>query len=138
MSDPDGVDENWLADAKVGDFSTMPNPLTWDKSVKFAHVINGYSVAGGVEQCVEITDKAIDNEPDPADRAGSALTLWVAQFGEHRRWRHFGYPQGQEARLYLDALCEELGRRLRDLNPAECQRLVAVIAEHPGYTMERF
>jgi hypothetical protein len=75
MSDPDGVDENWLVDAKVGDFSTMPNPFSWDQSVKFAHVIDGYSVAGGVEQCVEITDKAIDSERDPADPAGCALTL---------------------------------------------------------------
>ena len=60
------------------DFSTMPNPFTWDQSVKFAHIIDGYSVAGGVEQCQEITNNAADNEPDPNDRAGSALT-----FGSH-------------------------------------------------------
>ena len=65
-------------------------------------------------------------------------SLWVALFGEHRRHRHSGHPPGQEARLYLDALCEELGRRLRDLNSAERERLVSVIAMHPGYTLEGF
>jgi hypothetical protein len=113
----------------------MPNPFTWDQSAKFAHIIDGYGVAGGVEQCQEITNNAADNEPDPNNRAGSALTLWIALFGEHRRHRHSGYPPGPEAGLYLDALCEELGRRLRDLDQAERQRVSAVIAEHPGYTM---
>ena len=116
----------------------MPNPFTWDQSVKFAHIIDGYGVAGGVERCMAITQNAIDSEPDPDDRAASALTLWVALFGEHRRHRHSGYPPGQEARLYLDALCEELGRRLRALNPDDRDRLLAVIAEHPGYTTEGF
>jgi hypothetical protein len=124
-----------IIDARAGDFSTMPNPFTWDESAKFAHIIDGYGVAGGVEQCQEITNNAADNEPDPNDRAGSALTLWAALFGEHRRHRHSGYPPGPEAGLYLDALCEELGRRLRDLDQAERQRVRAVIAEHPGYTM---
>ena len=97
----------------AGDFSTMPNPFTWDRSVEFAHVIDGYAVAGGVEQCQEITRNAIDSVPDPDDPAGSALTLWIALFGKHRAYRHSGYPPGPAARLYLDALCEELGRRLR-------------------------
>ncbi len=134
----DDTDEEWLADAKGGDFSTMPNPFTWDQSVKFAHIIDGYGVAGAVPQCQKITNNAINRESDPNDPAASALTLWVALFGEHRAYRHSGYPPGREARLYLDALCEELGRRLRALNPAERQRLVAVIAQHPGYTMKGF
>ena len=50
----------------------MPNPFTWDQSVKFAHIIDGYSAAGGVEQCQDITNNAADNEPDPNDRVGSA------------------------------------------------------------------
>jgi hypothetical protein len=137
MSDPDkNVDEGWLADAKLGDFLTMPNPFTWDRSAKFAHIIDGYGVAGGVSECQRITHNAIDSEPNPDDPAGSALTLWIALFGEHRRYRHGGHPPGQEARLYLGALCEELGRRLRNLTPADRARLVAVIAEHPGYEME--
>ena len=68
---------DWINDAMDADFSTMPNPFTWDRSVKFAHIIDGYGVAGGVEQCQEITNNAADNEPDPNDRAGSALTLWI-------------------------------------------------------------
>ena len=40
--------------------------------------------------------------------AASALTLWVALFGEHRRWRHFGYEPGGQDLLYLDSLCEAL------------------------------
>lgn len=133
----DDTDEKWLSDAKVADFSTMPNPFTWDKSVKFAHIIDGYGVAGGVERCMAITRSAIDNEPDPNDRAGSALTLWVALFGEHRRWRHFGYEPGPQDRMYLDMLCAALRERLQNLRPEDRDRLLAVIAEHPGYTMER-
>lgn len=41
---------NWLADAMAGDFSTMPVPFTWDESAGFAHVIDGYGVAGGVSE----------------------------------------------------------------------------------------
>ena len=41
----DELDEKWLADAKVGDFSTIPNPFTWDQSVKFAHIIDVASPA---------------------------------------------------------------------------------------------
>ena len=137
---PDHEQETgWIIDAMTGDFSTMPNPFTWDQSAKFAHIIDGYGVAGGVDGCVEITRNAIDCAPNSDDPAASAaVTLWVALFGEHRSYRHSGHPPGPEARLYLDALCEELGRRLRDLSPAERQRLVAVIAEHPGYAMKGF
>lgn len=127
----------WIIDAMAGDFSTMPNPFTWDASVEFAHIIDGYTAAGGVPQCQELTNNARDSKPDPGDPAGSALTLWIALFGEHRRHRHSGYPPGQQARLYLDALCEELGRRLRSLTPADRERLVAVIAKHPGYEAKR-
>lgn len=28
---------DWIIDAMDADFSTMPNPFTWDRSVKFAH-----------------------------------------------------------------------------------------------------
>jgi len=134
----DDIDEKWLADAKVGDFSTMPTPFTWDQSVKFAHIIDGYGVAGGVERCMAITQNAIDSEPDPNDRAASALTLWVALFGEHRRWRHFGYEPGGQDLLYLDSLSEALRGRLQNLSPDDRDRLLAVIAEHPGYTMKGF
>jgi hypothetical protein len=92
---PDHEQETgWIIDAMAGDFSTMPNPFTWDESAKFAHIIDGYGVAGGVDGCIEMTENAIDCAPDPDDRASSALTLWVALFGEHRRYGHFGYPPG--------------------------------------------
>ena len=44
-----------IIDAMGADFSTMPNPFTWDQSVKFAHIIDGYGVAGGVKQCQEMS-----------------------------------------------------------------------------------
>ena len=50
----------------------------------------------------EMTPEAFDSEPDPNDRAASALTFWVALFGEHRRWRHFGYEPGGQDLLYLE------------------------------------
>jgi hypothetical protein len=54
-SDPgDRINANWLTDAKAGNFSTMPLPFTWNRSAAFAHIIDGYGVAGGHEQCAEI------------------------------------------------------------------------------------
>lgn len=58
-------------------------------------------------------------------------------FAQHRRWRHFGYPPDQRDLLRLDALCEALRERLQNLNPDDRDRLLAVIAEHPGYSMEK-
>lgn len=136
MSKLDDDATNWISDAKAGDFSTMPFPFTWDQSVVFAHIIDGYGVAGGVPECLEIADNAVNSEPDPDDRAGSALTLWVALFGEHRRYRHSGYPPDPQAMLYLGALCEALRERLQNLSPGDRDRLLAVIAEHPGYSMK--
>ena len=47
---PDHEQETgWIIDAMGADFSTMPNPFTWDQSAKFAHIIDGYGVAGGVD-----------------------------------------------------------------------------------------
>jgi hypothetical protein len=127
------IERNWLALAMAGDFSTMPVPFTWDQSAAFAHIIDGYGIAGGVSECMQITRNAIDSEPDPHDGAGSAMQLWVALFGKHRSYRHGGYPPGPRDRLYLDMLCEALRRRLQILGFDDRKRLLAVMAEHPGF-----
>ena len=129
--------EKWLIDAMSGDFTNMPTPFTWSQSAAFAHVVDGYGVAGGVTACVQITDSAIDSVVDPDDRGASAVTLWVALFGEHRRYRHGGYPPGPSELLYLDALCAELRERLRNLGTEELDRVRAVMKAHPGLEVQR-
>jgi len=42
VDEPDSSDDMWLAKAKAADFSTMPDPFSWDRSVKFAHIIDGH------------------------------------------------------------------------------------------------
>jgi hypothetical protein len=37
----------------AGNFSTMPVPFMWEQSVEFAHIIDGYGIAGGVRECME-------------------------------------------------------------------------------------
>ena len=133
MSDPDhDIDAKWLADAKAGDFSTMPVPFKWKRSARFAHIIDGYAIAGGgVERCQEIAGRVIERGPEKDDRTASALELWVALFTEHRRWRHFGYSPNKRERRYLDRLCEALRQRLQTLAlDARC-RLLGVMADHP-------
>jgi len=111
----------------------MPVPFTWDQSAAFAHIIDGYGVAGGVSECMDITRNAIDSEPDPHDGAGSAMQLWVALFGKHRSYRHGGYPPGPRDQLYLDMLCEALRGRLQNLCFDDRKRLLALMADHSGF-----
>jgi hypothetical protein len=133
QSDPDhDIDAKWLADAKAGDFSTMPVPFKWKRSAAFAHIIDGYAVAGGgVERCQEIAGRVIERGPEKDDRTASALELWVALFTEHRRWRHSGYSPDKRDRVYLNSLCEALRKRLQTLTPDAHCRLLGVMAEHP-------
>ena len=126
---------SWLEDAMAGDFTTMPRPFTWAQSAAFAHIIDGYGIAGGVVECLRIARSAIDNEVDPNCRATSAVNLWVALFGEHRACRHFGYPPGPPELLYLDALCDELRQRLQNLSAEDLNEVRAVMAAHPGYSV---
>lgn len=123
---------DWLNDTRAGDFSTMPPTFAWDTSARFAHIIDGYSFAGGVVECMEITRSAISTEPDPKDPAVSAMLLWVALFGEHRACRHGGgYPPSPEKKLRLDSLCEALRGRLQALSLVDRDRLMAIVARHP-------
>jgi hypothetical protein len=128
---------SWLADAMAANFSTMPLPFMWEESSAFAHLIDGYGIAGGVSECAKIANSAIDSEPRPDDRVGSAMQLWVALFGEHRSHRHSGYPPSPEAVLYLDSLCEALRGRLQNLDPDDRERLLAIMAAHPGWEVRR-
>ena len=116
----DDIDGRWLADAKVGDFSTMPNLFTWDQSVKFAHIIDGYGVAGGVEQCMARSRNAASADaPQTARPRGSARS-----------------PRGHPGRARcrsrfacgLDGSCiaGDCTRRMSDRVPGEVAALIEV------------
>ena len=59
------------------------------------------------------------------------MILWVAQFGEHRAYRHGGYPPSPRELLYLDALWGELRERLQNLGAEDSDCLFALMAAHP-------
>jgi hypothetical protein len=79
----------------------------------------------------------MDDEPNLNNRADNATKLWVALFGEHRSWRHSGYPPGPQDLPSLDALCEALRQSLQILRPHDRERLLGVIAAHPGLEVRR-
>jgi hypothetical protein len=133
----DRINPNWLVAAKAGNFSTMPLQFRWDCSAAFAHIVDGYEVAGGLEQCAAIAQSVLDSGLERDGPAASASDLWVALFFEHRRWRHFGAPPDQQDRLYLDRLCDVLREKLQNHNPEARQHLLAKMAAHPGMEVRR-
>lgn len=137
MSDPDhDIDAKWLADAKAGDFSTMPVPFKWKRSARFAHIIDGYAIAGGgVERCQEIAGRVIERGPEKDDRTASALELWVALFTEHRRWRHFGYSPNKRERSTWTGFVRRCANGFRPLLSTPAAACLASWRTTPGLSI---
>lgn len=43
---PVAASEDWLEQVRTGRFDAIPNPFAWTESIEFAHLIDGYEVAG--------------------------------------------------------------------------------------------
>ncbi len=124
-------EEPWLDAVRQGDLCALPDPLTWDQTLHFAHLINGYRVShtlGWGELRVWANERR-DTAVQAGVWTGSALELWCCLFYEHRRYRHMGEgdPQGGELAL-LNGLCAAVQRTLAQARSVEHRLILRFIA----------
>lgn len=122
MSTWSNPDEPWLARTRDGDFSALPDPLLYNQTSRFSHLIDGYRVSDDLGWPML---RAWANERG-AEAArigiwrGTALELWCVLFYERRRYRHAGEgdPTGRNLD-FLDQLCATLREQLQTLSRDE-------------------
>ncbi|RWO20442.1 MAG: hypothetical protein E5Y16_02985 [Mesorhizobium sp.] len=112
----------WERLALKGDFSAMPTPFDWDQSGRFAHFLNGYEVAGGMNPLADLSNAMSAQARKTGKWEGSALDLWLCLFFQHRAHRHTGSEDGDPI---LDLLCEALRMSLNRLTPGEVKTLAS-------------
>ena len=112
----------WERLAVKGDFSAMPIPFAWDQSGRFAHFLNGYEVAGGMDALAELSNAMSSRAGKIGKWDGSALDLWLCLYFQHRAHRHMGSEDGDPI---LDELCETLRAALNRLSPDEAMALAS-------------
>ncbi|ESZ29314.1 hypothetical protein [Mesorhizobium sp. L2C084A000] len=110
----------WERLALEGDFSTMPAPLKWDQSGRFAHFLNGYEVAGGMDALAGLAIAMSGQARKTGKWQGSALDLWLSLFFQQRAHRH---TRSEDNDPILDELCEALRVALNQLTPEEAKAL---------------
>ncbi|MER8807521.1 hypothetical protein [Mesorhizobium australicum] len=112
----------WEREALKGDFSAMPIPFAWDQSGRFAHFLNGYEVAGGMDPLAELSNARSAQARKTGKWEGSALDLWLCLFFQHRAHRHMG---SEDSDPILDELCEAVRVRLSRLTSEEANALAS-------------
>lgn len=106
---PDAPD--WLDRVARGAWDAIPTDLSYDDSVVFAHMLNGYVMAErlGYGHASEIAHAAFARYREAGAWSGSAVELWITLFFQHRADRFTVMPEPQP---HLDALCQILRRHL--------------------------
>ena len=98
----------------------IPEEFDWERSVEFAHIVDGYELAkkAGLGDPIRYQAATRSNAEATGEWTGSALELWVALFLEHRRDRFsgaIGIDLLPDAPPISDALCRSLLESLRKL-----------------------
>jgi len=115
----------WERLALGGDFSAIPTPFTWHQSGRFAHFLNGYEMAGGMDRLAEISNAMSAQFRRTGQWQGAAYELWLCLFFQHRARRHLG---SEDIDPRLDDLCETLRTALGQLSPREAGLLASRLA----------
>jgi hypothetical protein len=120
-SSPLAADEQavWLETARRGEFSVIPDTLDWESSAAFAHLIQGIELArqAGLGDFQDFCEAGFAEAVRTGRWRGTALELWVTLLGAHRRIRHGGYDPDEPETRRFNALCRELGERLKTSAP---------------------
>jgi hypothetical protein len=119
--------KDWIESARAGDFAAIPADLSFASGVKLAHLIDGYAVAGGTAECAAIANRISAELRETGKTAASALDLWIAYFGEHRRYRHFGHPPHKADAEPLDKLAQALRCALFRLSPRQKAGIMSIV-----------
>lgn len=103
---PTGPEHDWLAAVRDGQFDAIPANLDWQRSAHFAHLIDGFMLAGdmGVDDPYAFADGAFGDARANGRWNGSSARLWLALFMEHRRWRQSDVDPGPDVVALLDRL----------------------------------
>lgn len=132
MIDATTAQPDWLFRIRAGRFDAIPEPFTWDGSLDFAHLINGYTLSQqtGFGRLGTLANARFDEARDTGQWSGTALELWCCLFFEHRRYRHMGEgdPTGSDLDL-LNRLCTRLRQQLQTLIEDESQTLLAALQQ---------
>lgn len=93
----------------------IPEPLTWDNSVEFAHAIEGYKLVreAGWGDPFRFADRRLSNAVASNCWEGGPAELWASLFLEHRRWRMAPCDPNPGMNQLLDRLCDQLESSLR-------------------------
>jgi hypothetical protein len=111
---------------RSGDFAAIPEGNTFEGSAGLAMMIDGYGVGGDPAACRAILDRVLA-PADKAEKAATALDLWIALFAAHRAARHAGIaPQGDELQR-LDTLARRLRSALLTLPPMQKAGIMAAM-----------
>lgn len=120
----------WLAEVRGGNFAAIPLPFSWDHSIEFAHLIDGYALADTIDigQLSPFANARLDQARAEGFWSGTAIELWCCLFFEHRRYRHMGEgePTGPDLAL-LNDLCATLRLQLQTVTNADRRTLTAAI-----------
>lgn len=124
----------WERLALRGDFSAIPTPFTFDQTDHFAHFLNGYEVAGGLDLLANRWNAMSEHARKAGRWEGDALDLWLCLFFQHRAHRHMGSPDSDPM---LNELCEALRTALTQLSPEEAKRLASRLAQNANLSRNR-
>lgn len=105
---------SWLESVFHGDFTALPNPLTWGNAQELAILFNGYelALALGLGEVGEFANARADSARRSGKWTGSAIELWLCLFFEQRRWRHFDTDPDKTEKQQLNSLCDALRKEL--------------------------
>ena len=111
LGDPDVQEPEWLRRVAGGDFTAIPEGLTFVDSQPFAQLIDGYqeSEALGLGSCGELANAISARHRESGVWSGTPAELWLCLFFTHRSYRHYGQnPDDPETLAELDGLCRAL------------------------------
>lgn len=121
----------WEDHIMGGEFEVIPDPLRFQKSFRFAYLIDGYEVAGGFDELAKLAGATGQAAGRAGMWFGDPKTLWLTLFFEHRRYRHFGTPPQGDTELWLDELCQTLRGLLLAIAPEDRPAFLATLRPAP-------
>ncbi|WP_324751000.1 hypothetical protein SH591_06310 [Sphingomonas sp. LY54] len=106
----------WVREVGCGNFSAVPDSLTWETSLPLAMLVDGYGLAkqAGFGDPMEFEGQQLEAALETGTWGGGTIELWVTLFLQHRRWRFSSpYEPDPEMKKLLDRLVFQLRTALK-------------------------